>query len=133
MNLRLDGSEAVEALFGFWPSFHDAEILRIEIDRNGPRVAADLLAPVQPGSRRHVVVRLVFHEVEDLTLNGFNYQNVIWSLALEVSSEERIKVTFEPTFGAGCSFSCARGEVLVTPTDLRTGAAGQPDASSSDS
>jgi hypothetical protein len=47
VHLSLARVATVEALFGAWPSFHDAEILRIEMDRSGPRVAADLLSPLR--------------------------------------------------------------------------------------
>jgi hypothetical protein len=122
MNIRLEGAAAVEELFGSWPSFHDAEILRIEIDRSGPRVAADLLTPARPGSGRDILVRFVFHGVDDLSLDGFNHQNVIWSLELEPAAGNRLRITFRPTFGAAFSFTCVRGEVVeAASSDLRTG------------
>jgi hypothetical protein len=123
MNIRLEGAGAVEELFeGAWPSFHDAEILRIEIDRKGPRVAADVLAPAWPGQGRDILVRFAFYGIDDLSLDGFNYQNVIWSLDLESAPENRIRITFRPLFGAAFSFTCTRGEVLdAAPSDLRTG------------
>lgn len=123
MNVRLEGAGAVEEFFdGAWPSFHDAEILRIEIDRNGPRVAADVLAPAWHGKGRDILVRFVFHKIDDLSLDGFNHQNVIWSLAVEQAAENRLRITFHHLFGAAFSFTCARGEVLeAAPSDLRAG------------
>ncbi|HWF11122.1 MAG TPA: Imm50 family immunity protein [Bryobacteraceae bacterium] len=121
-NIRLEGAGAVEALFGYWPSFHDAEILRIELDRKGPRVAIDVLTDVKPGSGRYIIVRFVFHGIDDLSLEDFNHQNVIWSLELELAPENRMRITFHSIFGAALSFTCARGEVIeAAPSDLRTG------------
>jgi hypothetical protein len=122
MAIRLEGSETIDQLFGSWPSFHDAEILRIEIDRSGPRVAIDLLMPRPRGSARDISIKLLFHEVDDLSLSDFNHQNVISYLDLEPTSNGRMKVTFEPIFGAAFSFTCMRGEVLhAAPCDLPTG------------
>ena len=124
MTIKVDGAVAVEEIFGGWPTFHDAEILRIEIDRKGPRLALDLLALAQAGSL--ILVQFAFDEVDDFNLSGFNHQNVIWSLDLDQAPEDRIRVIFEPIFGAACSFTCTRCEVLhVAPADPRTGSAGQ--------
>jgi hypothetical protein len=32
---KVGNSEAVEKIFGSWPSFHDAEVVQIRLDRGG--------------------------------------------------------------------------------------------------
>jgi hypothetical protein len=125
--MRLQGSDIVERVFGCWPSFHDAEVLRITLNRDGPSLSLELLTfalDKSDGRLQHFIVRLEFHGIDELRLEGFNHQNAIWGLSLADAPNERIDVHIESTFGASCSFTCARGVVGgVDATDLK---AGQP-------
>jgi hypothetical protein len=131
VNVKLHGAVIVEEVFGAWPTFHDAEITRITMSRVGPAVLLELLIPAPAPSLnalegkdlpRHFLARLAFHECDDVSLEDFNHQNVISYLTLSHVNEQRIKVEIHSVFGATCSFTCSRGEVLdMTPTHLRTG------------
>lgn len=83
----------VEAL-GAWPSFHDAEVDTVVLDRageDGPslelliRVGSDSVTIGAGGylvpDRRAVVV-LRFGDIDGLDLLGFSHQNVIFDLSL---------------------------------------------------
>jgi len=44
---RIENSEAITSLFGYWPSFHDAEVIQISISRfsehgGAPSLSADV-------------------------------------------------------------------------------------------
>ena len=122
-------------VFGRWPSFHDAEVLRVELDRGGagasygPTLRADVAVfEVTPGVgpdgtfvlAKQTVATFEFREVDELTLSGFNHQNVVWDLYIEdISAQqlERVKfrVRFPSTYGVEASFVCH----AVAITDVR--------------
>ena len=82
---EVPGSAELIEWFGYRPSFHDAEVLDLKLDRTGystVRVHTFQMAD-QINSRgffictKHVIVSSIFDGVTDLHLNGFNGQNVI--------------------------------------------------------
>lgn len=113
--------ELVTQLFGEWPSFHDAEVLSIELRRGkAPGEYADLFAsvlvrkymPVNVGAAQfemaethNGVILFRFRGVADVTLGGFNYQNVIDDISM-TEEGKTISVVFESIFGVECSFNC---------------------------
>ncbi len=127
------GAEKLTAIFGRWPSFHDAEVTSIRFERGRPpaegavaHVSVHLFEGYREGEeirwRNHVVATLRFAPVVDVSLSGFNHQNAIFDLTLErgsPQSEEVIwqgpayRVHFEPSFGVGLSFVCASIEVVA--------------------
>ena len=142
MPVKLNNSEIMEAIFGSWSTFHDAEILSILLDQKGPSITFRILiAQYDPTGATdkdgyfvtlaHYETALRFGDIENLTLHDFNYQNVIHSLRLSRVTEERfasgrveerIKVEIDSVFGAICSFTCGAGAVLnLEETELRLG------------
>ena len=112
-------------IFGRWPSFHDAEILRIVLDRGDAQSFSPYLQAIvhvfemtsqidERGRyvlRNHVAVTFRFIEVYELKLEDFNQQNVLQGLSiLDVSDRqlERIKfeVSFNGIFGVSAKFQC---------------------------
>ena len=94
MTSTIRGAEQLTTLFGRWPSFHDAEIVRVEFNRDavsdrasGPTLTLDVYAfeagpEVAPHGqyvlRNEVLVSFRFLEVYQVALDGFNRQNAIW-------------------------------------------------------
>jgi hypothetical protein len=138
---EIRGSEMLTSIFGGWPSFHDAEVTEIHLERGEvnqdtetfefpvltvklvlwnltSRVTADGYLETE----HHTLAILHFSDVENLLMSGFNYQNAIMGLQIERQSNERrteFKVTFDPAFGMGCAFSCGSIEVLnAIPWDV---------------
>jgi hypothetical protein len=124
------GAEKLTAHYdGRWPTFHDAEIIELRLDRgnfmagmsNPDLMAAHLILTVQtceeaPGTRP-ALVTLRFDGVEDLELSGFNYQNAIYGLVIGLSKGETGEgdgfcVRIDPAFGLGATFHCAGIEVV---------------------
>src|SRR5688572_8360888 len=95
---RIAGADKLLAVFGYWPSFHDAEVVRITLDRRSP--AGELVDPTldalihtwemtdavnEAGSyvlRHHVLVHLRFQGIDELQLEAFNHQNVLFGLTI---------------------------------------------------
>jgi hypothetical protein len=103
------GADSVVAWFGKWPSFHDAEILEVHLNREGPswvRLHSWLTTAVthekdgkQDGvSDRHAVVTFLLTDVTDLELCDFSVQNVISRLTVE-PSPSGFRLSLSPCFG----------------------------------
>ena len=146
------GSEKLMAFYGGWPSFHDAEIVELHFwrgylypgdwdDRNVfPVLTLRILVlqATQPGAnatRRDVLVKLRFFDVEEVRLDGFNNENAIVGLSVAtqprgqfVSGEPLLPslvVTLSNGFGLQGSFRCMRAEV-VSAEWAPDGSTGEP-------
>ena len=132
----VQGSEKLLAIFGRWPSFHDAEVLEIHLSRTpkGPGGKRDrrveLLAKIHAWDmtneldsrgyyvlKNHTLVTLRFSGLEELKLEGFNHQNVIFGLTIlpkETSGagSSKFHVEFDPSFGVDIIFECSAIEVV---------------------
>jgi hypothetical protein len=125
------GSEAVVAIFGYWPSFHDAEVLALRIDRDGVSGSAELEADVHvfemtsavtPDGfyelRHHTRVTLLFEGIDELTLEGFNHQNALMGLSIENIADRQLEllrweVSFDAAYGLDATFLCSRVRVAA--------------------
>lgn len=95
----IHGFEAVRDFFGRWPSFHDAEIVELHLDRKGPSwlrvyTAIDGFHPEQKSGT--VVFR--FNEVLDLELYDFSIQNVVSSINF-VRTQSGMKISLGACYG----------------------------------
>jgi Immunity protein 50 len=130
---QIAGADQLVAVFGYWPSFHDAEVLWLRVDRHfygdgcyGPTLetlvhAFEMTSEVAADGyyvlRHHVLVHLRFVEVVELRLDGFNCQNALMGLTLTDLRDrqmERVRwsVHFDSAFGVDSSFQCFAVEVL---------------------
>jgi len=110
-------AERLLEAFGYWHSFHDAELRRAVLDRGGAgeRPSITLLVNVYDSSgavdergyydvRVNVMVTLRFTDVDDLELSDLGIQNVVNELRLERQAAGRIAVELAPCYGLnGCS------------------------------
>ena len=122
---KIQNSTLLIDIFERWPSFHDAEVLRITLDRGesqslGPYLQAtihvfEMTSQIDERGRyvlkNHVAVTLRFSEISELSLEGFHQQNVLQGLYIADVSDrqlERIKfeVSFEGIFGVTAKFQC---------------------------
>jgi hypothetical protein len=132
----IQGSEKLTSIFGYWPSFHDAEIIDLHFWRgvvepdqgryDFPVLTLrihvwELTNEVNSKEflvlKHHTLTTLRFCDVDEFRMEGFNHQNAI--LGLSVTHQQRAKgpspyfvVHLEPAFGMGASFSCLRVEVV---------------------
>jgi hypothetical protein len=127
---RVVNHELVTDWFGYWPSFHDAEVLSIYLDRRpretgpGPSLTIRLHAFEATSEvddrgyyqlRKRVIITLGFDGVEGMALDDFNCQNVVWQLDLEEATNEEgqpaLNVCLSSSFGVGCAFRCTLARV----------------------
>lgn len=139
----INGSEKLTGIFGYWPSFHDAEVIDLHLWRGNVDPQQDSYAfPVLALTlhcwemthevdakgyfvlRHHTRTTLQFSGVsEDIQIRGFNHQNAIFGLA--VTRLERtdgptpyFSVVVEQSFGIGAEFTCMGIEVVfATPCE----------------
>ena len=128
----VEHSERLTSVFGAWPSFHDAEVVALDLWRGDVRPERDswvgavltakiqILEACQPGAthaRSDTLATLRFHDVDRVHLHGFNHQNAILGLSFqhEVRGERippYIRVHFQSAFGVDATFVCLRIEVI---------------------
>ena len=132
---QIVGAEKLTSSFGYWPSFHDAEVVWMRLDRDktelglGPTLDAmihafEMTEEVDAAGyyvlRNHVLVHLRFAGVENLKLDGFNQQNALFGLTISKAEagSKNFRVAFDPAWGVGAEFSCtAVAVVSVQPCD----------------
>ena len=132
MTPPIDNAAKLIERFGAWPSFHDAEVLRVEMGRGPPHApdTTSLLITVHVWEtateysdtihyefvhKNDSVIVFRFQDIVELALDGFNLQNVIDDLVVVsdgASEKYPVKVGIESIFGLGGSFRCARAEVV---------------------
>jgi hypothetical protein len=126
------GYQRITSVFGYWPSFDDSEVLWVHLARRqlidgiGPNLDAlihvfEMTSEISPtGSyvlRHHSLAYFRFHDVVELKLEAFNFQNMLWELAISDIREQQLErihfqVDFVPSFGVSASFQCHRIELL---------------------
>jgi hypothetical protein len=136
IELLIRGSEKLTDIFGYWPSFHDAEVLDLHFWRGQSDISKgvydfpvltlrihlwELTKEVNTEGYlvlgHHTLTTLRFSDVHDFEMRDFNHQNSIMELTL--SSHERTKppspyfaVQLVPAFGINASFKCIGVEVV---------------------
>jgi hypothetical protein len=130
----IEGSKKLTDIFGYWPSFHDAEVIELHFWRGAVepdeeryvfpvlRVILHVWELTKDAKgflvlRNHTLATLRFHDVNEFRMEGFNHQNAI--LELSIIRQERSEgpspvfaVHFDPAHGMGASFICSRVEVV---------------------
>lgn len=135
----IERSELVTDHFGYWPSFHDAELERLVLSTGNPeRESVHLEAALHAFEmtsevdergyyvlRKHCRVRFRFERVLEVAVEGFDNQNSLHEAAFtDVRSDQLEGIVARVRFvghGTGdVSFSCGRIAVLdLAPTDGR--------------
>jgi hypothetical protein len=130
--LHIPGADEVLAALGYWPSFHDAEVLTFAISRGEKptdyKSEAHLTVQVREYAPRHegtaqfemsivknVVITFAFTGVESLQVEDFNFQNVINSIRIEPitasTAAGRLRVKVESIYGFGANWLCQSAQV----------------------
>jgi hypothetical protein len=118
---RIEDTEFVIEWFGHWPSFHDAEILSVHINRNGTsslRVYAfNTTDRVDDNGRyvreREATVVFEFNGIRAIHLEGEDAdgQNVISGLSLDVVGDDH-RLHLAPCYGLA-------GEIVADTMSVR--------------
>jgi hypothetical protein len=118
----IHGASELHDWFGYWPDFHDAEIISLQLNRKGIsslRVHAwDTTKEVDEKGHyvmaKHIVVEFIFENISELALNGFSQQNVISGLDIEKIGPG-FRVTLGECYGLAGSIEAERISLRITP------------------
>ena len=140
MSRLIDRAELLTEVFGYWPTFHDAEVVWMALDRSavatdccGPscemlihvfEMTEEITASGHYQLNKHHLTKLRFDGLDGIRLNGFNHQNAIFGLEIVRTPEsddnpEPWLVTIDGSFGIEATFRCMSASVVsVVPCDL---------------
>ncbi len=126
---KIENAELLTSVYGRWPSFHDAEIHRISMERSGsdaPSVTMDIHLFQMTDEvdeqgyfvlKNHRLVTLRFCRIQLDEIVDFNHQNVLFRLEINETDPGRFEggQTFEVIGDTsyGCSFRLACKKVVV--------------------
>ena len=135
VNVEIENSQLILEWFGFWPSFHDAEVISIGLHRSlqgkekGPflttafyfsQMTSELDEKTFYKLIKHCVIELEFENIESVELEGFNHQNALdgieFSEAKSFLGKPAISVVFNSAYGVGFDLICSKVRVAsLTP------------------
>lgn len=128
---KIQNRELLTEIFGSWPSFHDAEILSIQLDRGGEdgpsltavihlwRMTNEVDANGYIVCKNYTLATLRFGHILLEMLNGFNHQNVLSELSIStidsnISENDHCSfgILMETSYGCQAMFKCRSITVL---------------------
>jgi hypothetical protein len=120
----IDGAQQLYDWFGYWPTFHDAEVLRLELNRSGSSLLAVRTREVtgetdQKGYHvpaKNVTVSFMIEGVSDLDLNGFSHQNVVGYIEVEKTANGFL-VTLSPCYGLAGTIEVSKISIRLSPEE----------------
>ncbi len=119
---EIPGAAELIKWFGYWPSFHDAEVLDMRLDRSGCSVvrihAWETTDRVDNRGHfictKHVIVSFVLEEITGLDLNDFSSQNVISGLDL-IQTAQGYELSLGPCYGLEGTLTAKRIRLRLDP------------------
>jgi hypothetical protein len=118
----INGASELHDWFGYWPDFHDAEIISLHLNRKGISLlrvhAWDTTKEVDEKGHyvmaKHIVVEFICENVSELALNGFSQQNVISGLDIEKIGSG-FRLTLGECYGLAGSIEAEQISLRITP------------------
>jgi hypothetical protein len=138
----IENSHRLTDIFGYWPTFHDAEIQSIHLSRRDGKpwepesdsptinLTVHLWEMTKDVSKegffvlaKHTLTELQFRNVHNVELSEFNYQNSIMEMIFGIEPENLnpsgggrlpafLTVEIAPSFGLYAKFKCQSAEVV---------------------
>lgn len=106
--LFICGYEKIESDYGYWPSFHDDIVEKIEISSIGITMFIKM-QKLPKGMDSYPIIKLMFCEVKEFSLEGEIYGCA--SIILDMHSQKTencIETQITSSLGAGGTISCNR-------------------------
>jgi hypothetical protein len=118
----IEGAEKLYEWFGYWPRFHDAEVVSLHLNRRAPsslivhtwEMTNEVDKQGHYRSVKHVVVEFVIDGITALSINDFSIQNVIFGLSLE-KKEAKFHLSLEPCYGLAGTLQAEDISILLSP------------------
>ena len=127
----IPGAEKVVEWFGYWPMFHDAEVLSIKLDRSGGSNvsihAFERSSEVDSRGyyvlRKHAIVTFAMggflldeQGITNTRIDFFNHQNVLADAWIETTPKGHT-LRLDGIFGVDASITCEHLSVSVSAAD----------------
>ena len=118
----IDGAQSLHDWFGYWPTFHDAEILYLHLNRTGSSQMAVHTWHMSDKTdekhfyilEKHVVVDFTLEGISDLELIQFSHQNVLGNLSIEKKSGG-FKLVLWPCYGLAGRIDVSKISITLRP------------------
>jgi len=119
---QVKGAQALFDWFGYWPNFHDAEVISVHLNRAGASSLAihvwettdRMDAQGYFATQKHAVVTFLFYVITELELEEFNHQNIVDGLVL-LKEDPGLELTLDSTYGVGGRIVANRIEITFIP------------------
>lgn len=119
------GAQELHDWFGYWPSFHDAEIVSLHLNRTNPsalkihfwHTTNEMDEAGSYVQTKHAVIEFLIDisATDDcLELYGFSHQNVVNSLSIE-KRETGYKLDIAQCFGLAGTIKADNISIRITP------------------
>ncbi len=123
---QLEGAKAFVEWFGRWPSFHDAEVVHLHLNRLETssllvyafEMTNDTDEKGYYKLAKHVLEEFILEGIEELDLCGFSSSNYLMSLSV-ATKEGRIQISFTAAWGIGGSITADEVSLRFTPIPER--------------
>jgi hypothetical protein len=118
----IPGAVDLHDWFGYWPSFHDAEVISLHLNRQGSsslRIHTwDTTKEVNEKGHyvlaKHVLVEIILETVSDLSLDDFSQQNVISGLNIE-KTDSGFRLVLGACYGLAGWIEAESLSIRITP------------------
>jgi hypothetical protein len=118
----VEGAKDLHDWFGYWPKFHDAEVIRPHLDRTDASALVlhtwEMTEEVDEKGfyvlRKHIVVEFVMKEVVGLRLDGFSHQNVLFGLTID-RVDHGYRLALEDCYGIAGTIDATGVSIRLTP------------------
>jgi len=131
MEVQIENGQLLTDRFGYWPSFHDAEIVRARFEREGAdapflefdihvfEMTSDLDEKGRYVSRKHTLTTIRCCDIILEEFKGWNHQNVIWELCIVPlanttgnEKDDGIEVLIRSSYGCECELVCKKVRII---------------------
>jgi hypothetical protein len=125
MPIKIDeitGAAELHDWFGYWPDFHDAEIMSLHLNRAGSSVlrlhtwetSKEVDHQGNYVQKKHLVVELGLNNISELDLHDFNNQNVISGLIIN-RSDSGFRLQLGACYGLAGFVEAEKISIRITP------------------
>jgi hypothetical protein len=111
---KISGADSLIKLFGYWPSFHDAEIVELCLRTQGISELKIRLTGEKSlaGSALNVIIVFEMAEIESLELLDFYSQNIILELVI-IRTGSSFKIDIDGSVGLSGTFTTKQLSVKI--------------------
>jgi hypothetical protein len=121
---QVSGGPELLKWFGYAPRFHDAEVLRLDFDREGATchlVVHGFEMTKEVDARgffvctKHVVTTFLLKELTNMEIDGFSSQNAVLGITIMREPGVEFRIEIEPANGLGGVIGGRSLEITMVP------------------